>query len=485
MQVGLNKLLPLLKNYSGSNYFYRAKNQIMRKYLLIISLFFLSCNNGPKTNPSASAPTTAQDSSHAITYDKIKCNPGEYSSVQSQTNPAISFTVYCPKNYIESQNFPIIYFFDPHADGKLPLEKYRIHADEMNIILAGCNSSKNGMSMEESETAAKAMIADCRNRLPINSEVQIVAGFSGGSKVACVTAMQNHFLSGLIACSGSVFDKNSFSDSLAIVSMAGQKDFNYHEMTAFNNAVTNNPHIYIETENTHEWPPADAMKMAFQFEILNAISKNKIPKDQQLLQQWHNEWNTTIAQHEKKNDVFITYQTLQNAVEAFKGLSDVASWQNKLSAIEKSADYSRYVTKQRNLIYQEKEMQKMLNDAFVNQNISWWEKEITDLKTGEKQTNDPLIAALNGRLLGYIGIAAYSYSNQLVNENLPDADKVLSIYKTAEPENAEAWFLSAVYHANNNQNELAMQDFQKSLTLGFKEQSRINDYPRLKNLIAP
>ena len=181
----------------------------------------------------------------------------------------------------------------------------------------------------------------------------------------------------------------------------------------------------------------------------------------------------------------MTHQTLSNAVESFKTTGDISAWQNKLMAIEKSSDYNRYVTKQRNIIYQEKEMQKMLNDAFVNQNISWWEKEISDLKTGEKQTNDPMISSLNARLLCYIGIAAYSYSKQLINENHQEAGKVLAIYKTAEPDNAEAWFLSAVYEANNNHNEQALQDFQKALEKGFKEQSRINDYPRLKNLIAP
>lgn len=450
--------------------------------LLLITPIIFSCNNSVKEKYVEAKQDTSQQ---VIAYNKINCIAGESLNVQSQTNPAISFSIYTPKNFSESHSLPVIYFFDPHADGKLPLEKYRSLADEMNLFLVGCNSSQNGMSMEESGVAASAMITDCSKRMPINTAVQIVAGFSGGSKVACVTAMQHHFLSGLIACSGSVFEESAFSDSLAIVSMAGQKDFNYHEMVAFNKAVSSNPHIYIETSNTHEWPPADAMKMAFQFELLHALSQNKITHDEKLIKKWHHEWNNVILHYETKKDVNMTHQTLSNAVESFKTTGDISAWQNKLMAIEKSSDYNRYVTKQRNIIYQEKEMQKMLNDAFVNQNISWWEKEISDLKTGEKQTNDPMISSLNGRLLGYIGIAAYSYSKQLINENHQEAGKVLAIYKTAEPDNAEAWFLSAVYEANNNHNEQALQDFQKALEKGFKEQSRINDYPRLKNLIAP
>ncbi len=450
--------------------------------LLLITPIIFSCNNSVKEKSAEAKQDTLQQ---AIAYNKINCIAGESLNIQSQTNPAISFSIYTPKNFSESQSLPVIYFFDPHADGKLPLDKYSALADELNLFLVGCNSSQNGMSMEESGAAANAMITDCSKRMPINTAAQIVAGFSGGSKVACVTAMQHHFLSGLIACSGSVFEENAFADSLAIASVVGQKDFNYHEMVAFNKAVSSNPHIYIETSNTHEWPPADAMKMAFQFQILQTVAQKKLASDESLVKKWRHEWNDVISHYEMKKDVNMTHQTLSNAVESFKTTGDISAWQNKLMVIEKSSDYNRYVTKQRNIIYQEKEMLKMLKDAFVNQNISWWEKEISDLKTGEKQAGDPMISSMNGRLLGYIGIAAYSYSKQLVNENHKEAGKVLAIYKTAEPDNAEGWFLSAVYEANNNHNEQALHDFQKALEKGFKEQSRINDYPRLKNLIAP
>ncbi|MEZ5067122.1 MAG: hypothetical protein R2847_00835 [Bacteroidia bacterium] len=98
---------------------------------------------------------------------------------ESQTNPAISFSIYTPKNFSESHSLPVIYFFDPHADGKLPLEKYRSLADEMNLFLVGCNSSQNGMSMEESGVAASAMITDCSKRMLINTAITNSCRFFG------------------------------------------------------------------------------------------------------------------------------------------------------------------------------------------------------------------------------------------------------------------------------------------------------------------
>jgi hypothetical protein len=449
--------------------------------LFLFFIFFISCNHKePKRETVISS-----EKEPSIAYSKIDCKAGEIiTSLTAQSNPAISFALYCPKAD-QDKPLPVIYFFDPHADGSLPLNRYQSIADELNVLLVGCNSTKNGMSMADAETAAMSMITDCMNRLSLNQRAQIISGFSGGSKVACTIAARHSFFSGLIACSGATFEKNAFSDSLNVVSVAGQKDFNYHEMIAFNDAIANNKHIFIETENTHEWPTEKTMKRAIQFQLLQAVIQKRIVKNDLLLQQWKEEWNKEIIALVNKNEPYLLHRYLQNAIEAFNGIANVTAWHDQLMAVEKSEAYQKYITKQRNLIYQEKEMQKMLNDAFANQNELWWQKEINDLKTGSVRSDDKLIASLNSRLLGYIGIACYSYSKQLVSENQKEAAKVLAIYKMAEPDNAEAWFLSAVFFANQNNNEQAIHDFQQARLKGFNDLSRLNEFPALQKLVAP
>ncbi|QQR94077.1 MAG: hypothetical protein IPJ93_09120 [Bacteroidota bacterium] len=169
----------------------------------------------------------------------------------------------------------------------------------------------------------------------------------------------------------------------------------------------------------------------------------------------------------------------------FDGLTDVTSLKSKLKEIENSDNLRKWRMRSQNMQYQEKEMQKMLRDAFSNQNLAWWQKEITDLKTAATNSNDKMMAAMSNRLLGFIGIACYSFAKQLVNENAQESDKVLQIYQTVEPNNSEAWFLSAVYHANNKQPEKAMTDFNKAVQNGFNQTSRINEYPALQQIVAP
>jgi hypothetical protein len=406
-------------------------------------------------------------------------------AIKCAANSLHTYALYAPLSYSNANEFPILYFFDPHANGTLPLEKYKSLAEEFNIIMAGSNNSKNGMAIEESSSIAKEMMDDCRNKFHVDNTYQILSGFSGGSKVACNQAFHNFSITGLIACSGAIVGQQPFPDDLNIVSIAGSKDFNYHEMLAFDNFVNGkNKHIFIETDETHEWPPVDAIREALTFVFVQKMKK-KNTGNTALLDKLFTEAQQKLVRIEKQKDIGLKELAYKNFVTTFDGMKDVVSVKEKRNILEKSTEFGNYVTKKKNIIYQEKEIQKMLNDAFANQNSAWWEKEISDLKIASNKTNDKLLASLNSRLLGYVGIAAYSYATQLVNANEKEAEKVLAIYKTVEPSNSEAYFLSAVFNANNGKKEIALKDFELATAKGFTDRARINKYPALQNLIAP
>ena len=70
--------------------------------------------------------------------------------------------------------------------------------------------------------------------------------------------------------------------------------------------------------------------------------------------------------------------------------------------------------------------------AFQGQDLAWWKKEIADLNS-KKKTN-----IMDERLLGFLSLACYSIGGgQLQENNLDVAEKILSIYKLADPENKD------------------------------------------------
>jgi len=69
-------------------------------------------------------------------------------------------------------------------------------------------------------------------------------------------------------------------------------------------------------------------------------------------------------------------------------------------------------------------------EAFKSKDINWWKQEIQTLNS--KKKNDLMYE----RLLGFISLACYSYSNNALQQNnLDAAEYILTIYKLADPEN--------------------------------------------------
>src|ERR1700744_2550902 len=90
-----------------------------------------------------------------------------------------SYALYIPVRG-NQRALPIVYFFDSHGVGALPLRKYKTLADTYGFILVGSNNSKNGNDWATTETIWNRVFEDPRRRLKINEQRIYTCGFSGG-----------------------------------------------------------------------------------------------------------------------------------------------------------------------------------------------------------------------------------------------------------------------------------------------------------------
>ncbi len=455
------------------------------KVILLLFLIFIFSCKGKTTSVSTNdtAVVVMPETKPVQQQDTFKT--GQVFQLTCLNDQSKSYAVYLPAAYSKTNPLPVIYFFDPHADGSLPVKKYTAIAEVFNWILIGCNNSKNGMQLQESQAIAQGMIADVASRFFINSKLQYLSGFSGGSKVACSVAGANNTVAGLIACSGSYVNKDaSFSPGLNIVSIAGERDFNYHEMVQFNEFVgSNNAHLFISTDNTHEWPTVDAMRDAFVFMLMRDMQKGLVAEKKEVVKSYIETYKKKSEAFAKRNDVYAAYTCYQNIVATFKGIADVTFAEKEIAALEKSSAYKSYIEKKQKLYMQEPQLQQYYAEAMQSKDITWWNNEIGNLKKSADLKSDKLWSAYNSRMLGFLGIMCYSYSGKAVKANAAETSKFLSIYKAVEPDNTESYFLSAVYAANNSNVELASQELKLALQKGFNEKQRLNEYPSLSAVI--
>src|SRR5258706_4916806 len=90
------------------------------------------------------------------------------SPVFCTTDPGQSYAIYIPVKG-NSEPLPVVYFFDPHGNGSLPLAKYKTLADLYNLILVGSNNSKNGNDWSMAENIWNNLFNDSQKRLKINA----------------------------------------------------------------------------------------------------------------------------------------------------------------------------------------------------------------------------------------------------------------------------------------------------------------------------
>jgi hypothetical protein len=63
-----------------------------------------------------------------------------------------------------------------------------------------------------------------------------------------------------------------------------------------------------------------------------------------------------------------------------------------------------------------------------------------------------------------------------------EARYFVELYKLDDANNTEAWYLSAILNARNNNSKIVKEDLLKAISLGFTDKTRLEQQPEFKNL---
>src|SRR5689334_6357024 len=139
-------------------------------FVLFVFLIIVSCaNNGSVESRSENTNADIKDTGVATelsTPDSFRVGK-VIDSVICKNDASQSYALYIPVKG-NKEALPVIYFFDPHASGSLPLNKYKALADAYNFILIGSNNSKNGNDWATAESIWHVLFDDTQKRLKIN-----------------------------------------------------------------------------------------------------------------------------------------------------------------------------------------------------------------------------------------------------------------------------------------------------------------------------
>jgi pimeloyl-ACP methyl ester carboxylesterase len=405
-------------------------------------------------------------------------------SVRCSADPNQTYALYIPQRGL-TEALPVLYCFDPHGSGILPVRKYKALADAYGFILVGSNNSRNGNDWPTTEAIWQNLAADTRGRLKMDSRRVYTVGFSGGAKVASYVAIQHPGISGVIAGGAGLPDGVASADfAFSFTAIAGRGDMNLTDLVALSDALdkTRTRHRLILFDGKHEWAPVNTMALAFAGLQFDAMRAGVIPKNIQTISGY-------IAGSKKRLKAYLlTSQLIKAAQECnlsiadLDGLSRQSAWfRQQAATLANNPEYLNQRQGQQDLLAKEQNTKAEYVAHFQQADDGYWNSTIHDLQS--KAVGHTGEAQMYQRLLAYLSLAFYSISNQLItgNDNVR-ARSFVELYKLADPTNPEAWYFSAMLNARDGKGHEAEADLIKADSYGFRDKTRLSQQSEFQTL---
>ena len=433
---------------------------------ITIGCILMSCGNSDKP-----APVADPQASTPVSITRLDIKRDSVITLTIPSDASQSYSIYVPNKAKNNESTPVIICFDPHGDGRLPIDKYRQWADKFGIAIAGSNTSRNGLNVAEGLQIAANMISDISNRLGFEKKNMALCGFSGGAKVA-INAIGNDATIPDLIYAGAVTQLNS-SHPINILGFAGNQDMNYTDLLAFNESMLPSyPNTsLIEFNGKHEWPDVQTFENAFYWLLLKGYSQHTLTIDTSIVNDYMDYSKEQILLAQKKGDLIKAHQYADNAhsllhsvnPESVSFSSYCGHIATEISAMEA---YKKAILQKNETLQKEANEKGTLQMAFQNQNYDWWTKVINGYKTSSTPSDK--------RLLGFVSLAGFSYSNRMLQQHdLGGAERMLAIYELADPTNTDQLYFHAILYAEKNNTTLAVKYLQKAMSNGFNDVQKL------------
>ena len=385
-----------------------------------------------------------------------------------------TYEVYIPERNNADEKLPLLIILDAHGNGAFAIDKFKLSARNFPAILVASNLVKNGFVNYES--AIETLIKDVKQKYPV-SDFVFMTGFSGGARMA-LGYVQTHQLNGLILC-GALADAGQINSLNCLVyAISGTDDFNFIETAQYlfqEQKIPQNLKIEL-TNESHNWPDSLLLSNVVGFLYLSNQNSTMVRKSQT-----KDFCQTQIAQIEilEKSIDFLKAATIARNMSTTAPFNSDKTFASKYSDLVARPEYTSQLNRLKDCLNFEIKARQLYIDAFSTKDSSWWKNEIRMLKEKINTEPDSFKKDMFFRIKGFLGIVCYSLGNQAVKEhNAEMLKKIVSVYRTLEPENPYVLYFSAFPELWNANSEATILILKKAQQTGFSDFAQIkHDFP--------
>jgi hypothetical protein len=427
----------------------------------LLLLFAISCKSENKTlvNPFAAS----------VSVDSIMVYKCKKDSSQS-------YTALLPVNYNREKKWPVIFAFDPHGDGHLPLRRMSETASQLGYILVGSENFRNGVL--NIQGIAAAMFEDAMSRFSIDERRVYLVGFSGGARAAGSISLSGKGIRGIILAGAgqSGFRPDMKSSGLVVYGIAGLGDFNMPELQTMDKELTGLgiTHSISLFNGKHEWPPVEEFKQALLWLSFQAMHEKLCPVNAGELNWFAHHSDSLASDFIKSGKPVMAVHVYQQAISALKDLYPVHELEKNMTAVIATANYKAAIKNEEILAGLEERLKSEYNNAMLTKGEKWWANELKVLLDRCNSEKDPLKLGMYNRMKGFLGILSYSYTSRTVQSgNQKDAERLIAIYRLVEPENPDWMYYQALLYDKQGNTQKAIEELKLSINKGLGDRARI------------
>jgi predicted esterase len=334
-----------------------------------------------------------------------------------------------PENIAAQQKLPLILVIDSHGDGKLAAEKFSEALVDIPAIIAGSEKIRN--NYQDFESSLSHLEEDLLAKYPADPEKVIIAGFSGGARMAYYYGI-SHKVLGIIMFGAGPGRSIRESGWKRMYMVSGTRDFNFMEQYSQSFAGFSNEHDYMADffRGSHEWPPAENIYESVAY-VLEDDPDFPESTRVRIAEKMLTEYDGLL----ESNDLFLAGKALEKAWMFSPDKKRKSRISQMMEAFKNRPEWFDYNRNFEGYLQKEMRLKQAYMDKLADPDTSWWKKEIQSLNQNILSCSDPAREDFLYRLKGFIGILLYSQISTQLKQNLDTdkLDRLLVIYELAEP----------------------------------------------------
>lgn len=418
----------------------------MLTFLMTWTLLFLSGCGNNQTSPDT------------VVYQKAKIERCTIDTLNT-------YHILVPEKADASQKFPLIIVLDAHGSGALAVHNFQDAVSDFPCLVAGSDLIKN--NFQGFENAILQLIRDVELKYPADEQNIILAGFSGGARMAQYFTLK-YPVKGLLICGAGPGQQ---LPSCPVYMIAGMGDFNFGEqyirpnIASFSNKQMTSSFFH----GVHEWPEPGHLADALLFLLRDRedIAKLRRSRSMELLQAADS--LATVG------DQLMAWQALEKAAKIAVNKSVKKKAIKKGNDLLENVDFQQAIQALENDLKTEQKLQQAYAQAMNIKDFSWWKKELTLLDKKLKTSSNGIITDHYQRIRGFIGILFYSRINSLIKSDPdnPQLKTMLESYAFAEPENPDPYYFMALYARFHDDYDACIKNRNRAIELGFTDQEKL------------